>query len=240
MNSENVYKLVAPYYDRVYSWVDFKSQAQSVDRIIRKHSRSGGNSLLEVACGTGRVAEALKRRYAIVATDINREMLNVAKKQVTGVTFRQADMVNLDLGKTFDAVICLGSSIGYVMTITRLRKTLSNFEKHLKQGGVLIIEPWFSKKMYKPGTPSLTTYRDNDITIARSGVGEIAGNCSVLEFHYLIASRNKKVVHCIDRHEMGLFEHATILSILKQLGLRAQYLKKWLDRDRGLFIATKS
>jgi hypothetical protein len=127
-----------------------------------------------------------------------------------------------------------------VKTISRLRRTLLNFERHLKPGGVLIFEPWFTKKTWKVGVPRVTTYSDKNIAIARSAVSKINRSCSVLEFHYLVALRGGTVKHFSDRHEMGLFDHGTTLSILRQIGLKAYFRRKWLTRDRGLFVATKS
>jgi len=79
-------------------------------------------------------------------------------------------MVSLHLNKKFDIITCLFSSIGYVKTYANLEKSMNSFAKHLKTGGVVIIEPWFTTKTYKTGTPHLTTYEDNDLKIARAVV----------------------------------------------------------------------
>jgi UDP-N-acetyl-D-mannosaminuronate dehydrogenase len=33
--------------------------------------------------------------------------------------------------------------------LKNLEKTMKSFAKHLKKGGVVIIEPWFTKSIYK-------------------------------------------------------------------------------------------
>ncbi len=59
-------------------------------------------------------------------------------------------MLDFELGKQFDVVTCLFSSIGYVQTVPNLRRAIQNMSDHLKPGGVLMIEPWFSRTQFLP------------------------------------------------------------------------------------------
>src|SRR5579871_4692488 len=116
MREPAIYKDMAQYYDRIYSWKNYGREVVAIKRLIRKYKRSNGKDLLEVACGTGGHAKYLKDDFRVVATDINNRMLAIARKNVAGVTFRRADMTRLDLGREFDVIICLFSSIGYLKT----------------------------------------------------------------------------------------------------------------------------
>ena len=88
-------------------------------------------------------------------------------------------------------VVCLFSSIGYVKNYPNLKKTIKNFVKHIKKGGVVVIGPWVNKKTYNVGTPHMITYEDKDIKIARLSVSKIRGNISIVDMHYLVAEKNK-------------------------------------------------
>jgi hypothetical protein len=167
-------------------------------------------------------------------------MLRIARRRCKGVAFARADMVNLDLGRQFDVVLCLFSSIGYVRTRARLKKTLTNFARHLKVGGVVIIEPWWSKADYKVGAITMSTAGDDNVKIARQSVSKVRGNVSVMDLHYLIAERNKGVTHHVDRHELGLFERSDMLDLMRQAGLQAYFLEQGLMRGRGLYIGVKA
>lgn len=153
-----------------------------------------------------------------------------------GVAFERADMTKLNLGQEFDVITCLFSSIGYVKTYSKLKATIQSFAKHLKTGGVLIIEPWFTKRAYRIGSSHMTTYGGKDVKIARLNVSKIRGNVSVMDMDYLIAERDKDVKHFVDRHELGLFEVDKTLRIMKDAGLQARFLKNGLMRRRGLLI----
>jgi len=164
--------------------------------------------------------------------DLNQGILDVAKKNFKNVVFKKADMINFNLNKKFDVITCLFSSIGYVKTYQNLEKTMKNFAKHLKTGGVVIIEPWFAKSAYKAGSVHMTTYENKDLKIARLSVSKVKGNVSINNMHYLIGERNKEVKHFIDRHEMGLFEIDKTLQFMKQAGIKSAFLKNGLMKDR--------
>jgi len=239
MEKQLLYKNLAKYYDLIYSFKDYKKEAEVVRQLIKKYKKSKGKNLLEVACGTGKHIQYLKSDFSCTATDINEGMLKVARKNVKGVVFKKADMTKLNLGKEFDVIICLFSSIGYVRTYANLKKTIDNFAKHLKPGGVVIIEPWLPRSVYKVGLPHMDTYDGEDIKIARSNVSDARGNISILDMHYQIAEKNKEVEHFVDRHELGMFDEKKFIEFMRKGGFDAKYLKGGLLKDRGLYVGVK-
>src|SRR5262249_39334293 len=116
MNRQTIFKSLAKHYDLLYSWKDYKKEVGTIRELIRIHKQSPGNDLLEVACGTGKHAELFQSDFSIVATDLNEDMLRIARARRKRVSFVRADMASLDLGRQFDVVLCLFSSIGYVRT----------------------------------------------------------------------------------------------------------------------------
>ena len=79
-------------------------------------------TLLDVACGTGRHLEYFVREASCVGLDIEPGLLAVAGRRCPGVELVPGDMTDFELGRTFDAVTCLFSSIGYVRTVEGLRR----------------------------------------------------------------------------------------------------------------------
>ena len=88
MKNQTIYKDLARYYDLVYSCKDYRTEALKIKRFISKYKKSKGGDLLEVACGTGRHTQYLKDSFKVLATDINSGMLEVARKNIKGVTFK--------------------------------------------------------------------------------------------------------------------------------------------------------
>ncbi|NVM18686.1 MAG: class I SAM-dependent methyltransferase [Candidatus Lokiarchaeota archaeon] len=234
-----MYKELAEYYDMIYHWKDYKAEANIIKELIKKYKKSDENYLLDVGCGTGVHLKYFKDDYSCTGIDINDEMVKVAKSKIKNVIFKQGDMIDFDLNTEFDVILCLFSSIGYVKTYTNLEKTIMNFANHLKKGGLLIIEPWFTKSAFWVGVPGMTTYDGDDVKIARLNTTKVEGDLSIMEMHYLIAEKNEDIKHLIDIHELGLFEHDKTLEFMKQANFKSDYLKDGLMRDRGLFFGVK-
>jgi len=235
-----MYKELARYYDLIYMWKDYKIESKRIRDIIRKYKKSDSNSLLEVACGTGRHLEYLRRGFSCTGLDLNEEMLKLARKRLSGVKLIRGNMIDFRLGSKFDVVTCLFSSIGYVKTYENLEKTLRNFSKHLRVGGIVIIEPWFTKAEYKVGTPHMTVYQGKDIKIARANVSIAKNGVSILEMHHLIAEKGKEMKHFVSVEELGMFETPKTLQLMRRAGFDAKFIKgmAW-DERRGIFVGVK-
>jgi len=239
MSKQMLHNKLAKYYDRVYSFKDYLDEAVRLQNLIIKYLESGGNSLLDVGCGTGLHLKHLKDDFLCTGVDISNSMLKIARKNVKGVSFKEADMKTLRLGKQFDVIVCLLSSIGYVKTAVSLEKTIQNFSKHLKKGGLALIEPSHAKSFYVSGEPRIATYNGKDAKIARVNFTKIRQATAVLNMHIVITERGKDAKYSMDRHELGLFGINNTLRIMKAAGLKSKYLKNGLMAGRELFVGIK-
>lgn len=239
MESQLLYRDLAPYYDLIYAAKDYKNEAMYIKDLISQYKTSTGNDLLDVACGTGNHLNQLKNEFSCTGVDINQEILHIAQKNVTGVTFIKGDMTTVDLNKKFDVVLCLFSSIGYARTYEKLRKTLFNFAAHTKSGGVVIVEPWLTKADFSQGLPHMTVYDGEDIKIARLSTSRIQNNISIIDMHYLIAEKDKEIKYVAEQHELGLFDIDKTLTYMGEAKLKAEFLEKGLTGERGILVGVK-
>jgi len=240
MEKQALYRDLARYYDLIYSWKDYEKEVSALKELFAEHRRSPGTRLLDVGCGTGHHVRLLRDEYECAGLDISEAILEVARENVEGVEFIQADMTSFDLGKKFDIITSLFSSIGYVKTIENLEKTFRCFAAHLVEGGAVFVEPWVTKEAYSVGGAYMTTYDGEDVKIARLNVSEVDGDVSVMDMHYLIAERDKGVKHYVDRHELGLFEVDKTLRIMEEAGLESRFMAEGLMLGRGLYIGIKT
>ena len=239
MYQQILHSKLAKYYDRLYSFKDYLDEAVKLQNLIIKYLESGGNSLLDVACGTGLHLKYLKDDFSCTGVDISKSMLKIARKNAKGVIFKEADMKNLRLGKQFDVILCLLSSIGYVKTAAGLEKTIQNFSKHLKEGGLALIEPSYAKSAYVSGEPRVTSYDGKEVKIARINCTNFRQTTAVLNMHLLIAEKGKDAKYFLDKHELGLFGINKTLKIMKEVGLKSKYLKNGLMLGREIFVGIK-
>lgn len=230
----------AQYYDEIHASMDkdYAAEVARAHKFIRKHKKSEGKLLLDVACGTGAHASLFHKYYHIEGLDLDSEMLTVARTKHPKIRFHQGDMTDFDLGYSFDVIVCLFSSIGYVKTRTRLHKTVRTMNRHLLPGGVLLIEPWFTPKQWHPGRVFATQVYKPNLKIIRMGRSGQKGKISLLEFQYLIGTP-KGIEHLTEMHELGLFTHREYLDAFKAAGLKVIHDRQGLD-GRGLYIGIKS
>ncbi len=98
----------------------------------------GPRSVLDAGCGTGRVAIELARRgLDVVGTDLDQDMIDVARAKAPGLTWVHADLIELDLAHRFDAVVLAGNVIPYVARDRRQAAVVA-CAQHLTPEGRLI------------------------------------------------------------------------------------------------------
>ncbi|MFL5758905.1 MAG: class I SAM-dependent DNA methyltransferase [Thermomicrobiales bacterium] len=230
-----VYTDSASIYDAIYgSRFDAAASARKVCELIGKQKQSAGASLLDVACGTGRHLVHLRDHYAVEGLDVSPEMVEIARAKLPGISIHVADMVEFDLGRRFDVILCLGSSIGYVKTMSRLRRTLKNFARHLHPGGLLLVEPWIAPDAWENGRVAVDASDEPNLKIARVLVSGLSGRVSTLDIHHLVA-RGTTVDTFVEHHEFGLFTREDTMAAFRNAGFTVEHDPVGLS-GRGLYI----
>jgi ubiquinone/menaquinone biosynthesis C-methylase UbiE len=134
---------IPEYYDRHLGPMFFEPYARDLAGRVRVPD---GGTVLEVACGTGRVTRLLRERLPesvrMTATDLNEAMLDYARKQFPegpGLTWRQADAAALPFPDgSFDAVVC---QFGY-MFVPDKETAMREARRVLRSGGALLFNVW--------------------------------------------------------------------------------------------------
>lgn len=238
IRSETLFTKTAHYYDKIYSAKDYTAEVEILRELIRDHCRSQGSQLLDVACGTGRHVELLREHFEVEGLDLSHELLEMARQRNPGVVFYCKDMMHFDLGRRYDVVTCLFSSIGYVKTMNNLERAVACMRRHLKPGGVLIVEPWFTPESWKPGTVHALFIDEPGLKIARINTSYAEDRRSYFDLHYLIGT-NEKTEHFVERHELGLFTNQEMEEAIVKSGLEVIYDEQGLT-GRGLFVGKQA
>jgi ubiquinone/menaquinone biosynthesis C-methylase UbiE len=234
-----LYRDLAKYYDLQYSWKNTPGEVRRLEEIVRRFGRSDGRSWLDVACGTGRHLERLRRRHDCMGVDSSAEMLRVARRRLPGVGLVRADMRAFSLGRQFDVVSCLFSAIGHLESERDLVRTFARFAAHLKPGGVAIVEPWIPPSQARPGHVHLTTYEDRRVTLVRLAYSTIRGRWTVIRYFHLIGipGRGIRFLEEVDRGLM--VDREGLQRLMRSAGLTPHFLARGFTRGRGLLIGVK-
>lgn len=137
------YRAIAEHYD-AFSRPDWNANAREFfDRLF--HRRGPVGDVLDVACGTFRMdLDLIRRGYRVVGRDLSPDMVRVGRR-----TLRRArvhadlavgDMRTLQLRRTFDAVLCVGTAFNYLVEPADVRRALKTFRGHVHPGGLLVLD----------------------------------------------------------------------------------------------------
>ncbi len=140
-----MYDAWADVYDAVYAYV-----GDDLPYYVREALRTGG-PVLELGCGTGRVAIALARAGVdVVGVDFSPRMLEAARRNLEGagalpgtVTLVEADMRGFEpeqVGGPFRLALIPFRGFLSLLTVPDQISTLQNVRRHLTPDGELIID----------------------------------------------------------------------------------------------------
>ena len=95
-------------------------------------------SVLDAGCGTGRVGIELARRgIEVVGVDLDETMLDAARAKAPELTWITADLVDVDLGRTFDVVVMPGNVMIFLAPGSE-PTVIANMARHVSSTGRLI------------------------------------------------------------------------------------------------------
>lgn len=134
-------------YDLLYRDKDYASEARWVDELLRREGVRPPGPLLDLGCGTGVHARALAALgWEVTGVDLSADMVALARERTPaamgGVTFFQGAAAEVELGRTFGAVVSLFHVASYQAAPGELERMLANLARHLAPGGAAVFDFW--------------------------------------------------------------------------------------------------
>ncbi len=100
-------------------------------------------AVLDIGCGTGRLAVDLARRgHRVTGADPSPGMLDIARRRTGGeqVAWVEAGAAGLALTQRFDLIVMMGHAFQVLLVDADVRAALANLRRHLAPGGRLAFE----------------------------------------------------------------------------------------------------
>ncbi|CEK19989.1 class I SAM-dependent DNA methyltransferase [Chthonomonas calidirosea] len=145
MSEQSAFQPLAPLYDTLMQGVPYEEWARYLQRLLQER-QAHPKRALDLACGTGNVAEQLHAMgMEVVGVDISPAMIEEAKRKAAQrqlpIRYYVQDAAELDLPEApFELCVSLFDSLNYIIEPKRLAQAFQRVANHLAAGGLFIFD----------------------------------------------------------------------------------------------------
>ncbi|MGG1628843.1 class I SAM-dependent DNA methyltransferase [Rossellomorea sp. NRS-1567] len=138
------YERFAYVYDYLMQDVPYDGWLEFVNKQAKAYSIQG-DSVLDIACGTGELSLRLVRDgYDVTGVDLSQDMLMVAQEKALEMNVKlnlfQQDMSKLDSLGEYDLITIFCDSLNYLEDEKDVENTFKSVYAHLKQDGLFLFD----------------------------------------------------------------------------------------------------
>ncbi|MEV4315439.1 class I SAM-dependent methyltransferase [Actinocrispum sp. NPDC049592] len=223
MRAEIFGSLHAQWYDRWHAGKDYQSEVDQLVAVFTEHGRV--SSVMDMGCGTGRHLEKLAEAgYVVVGVDRSPGMVAQARRRLqpyAGASVVQADLLEVRLGSTFEAVIMMFSVFGYLGTTGELLGALGTARRHLRPGGLLVLDVLDGGAVLSNGPRGgFTAMTDGTQSLLRATTGRVHPDEQVYEMgvHLWLIDGDRLVDQDTETHSLRFFLPRELELILEVAG----------------------
>lgn len=142
--TSGAFELVAEEYDRLMRGVGYPMWVSYYLLLLATRGFKP-KRLLDIACGTGTMAEMLRKEgFHVTGVDISPAMIEVARKKAAKKRsenrFEVGDARDFDLGETFDAAYSWFDSLNNILQPEGLLSAFRRAHAHIRPGGSWIFD----------------------------------------------------------------------------------------------------
>lgn len=224
------YDSIAPFYD-----IEHAQFGEDLD-MYRNYAELCGGSILELACGSGRLLLPLAGAgYTLTGVDTSAAMLELARQALAkaGLSARcrlvQQDMCQFELPEKFRlAAIALGS-FGHIITRVRQQQALAAIRRHLSTGATFILDLSNNDARYMEHLSGQILHRGTWQRQDGSYVTHFLTSASSTTHHlldlthfYEVYRQGEAVQRTLSQTSLYLFERSEAELLLEQAGFRVK------------------
>jgi SAM-dependent methyltransferase len=229
----------AEYYDLLYADKPYRAEAEYIARLIARFSSCAARPerILDLACGTGRhCLELAALGYVVEGSDasagmIRRAALAAAEQRSEVRFYNHSFQESQRIGKSYDVVVSLFSSIGYLTTHSELMTSLQNINSLLAPQGLFIFDFWNGNAVIKDYSPiKVLQKRTGDhklIRISRTGL-DIEQQLAKIDFQFICLESNVKQHEFTEQHAVRYFFFKEIEAYLDICGFNLLYRSRFM------------
>ncbi|ANZ58260.1 SAM-dependent methyltransferase [Fructilactobacillus lindneri] len=243
-----IYSKFATFYDELFDNQLYKRWFSFVANNVKSDA-----SLLDLACGTGRLLVILKQEhYQVVGADLSDDMLTIAQMHLSEKDFFdteliQANMLDLNGLTNFDDIMCFDDSICYLNNIDEVQEMFSQVHEHLNKGGKFlfdVITPYQTDIKY-PGY--MYNFHDQDhafmwTTYTGEQIHSVEHDLSFFEYNEKINAYDEySETHKERTYELTEYKNALKLAGFNNIKVTSDFGEQKIDdkTTRWFFVCEK-
>lgn len=140
----NEYGALGRFYDRLLT-DDTAQRAEYLLALLQRFCPEKPRTLLDLACGSGRVTRELALRgLDMVGVDLSEEMLMLARERCAGIApevlLLCQDMREVDLNDTVDAAVCVLDGMSHLCRTEDIAAVLQRLRLFVAPGGCFVFD----------------------------------------------------------------------------------------------------
>ncbi|MBP3592265.1 MAG: class I SAM-dependent methyltransferase [Clostridia bacterium] len=142
-----IYDLLADFYDRINSEIDYDAWASFIEQIFDREMKSRPNLVMDLGCGTGKMTLALaKKGYDMTGIDYSVNMLGRAREAAAEAGLSERilwlcqDMRRFELYGTMGAIVSCLDTINHLTKEKDLSSVFSLVHNYLDPDGLFIFD----------------------------------------------------------------------------------------------------
>lgn len=147
-----MYNVLAKHYDEMQGNVPALISEWVIATV--SPAVTDGYSVLELGCGTGSVLAELPDSWRKTGVDISDDMLAFARVKLPAARLLEGDMLTLELGRTYDLVLCVFDTINHFLCREHWQKVFDVAARHLNPGGMFLFDMHTTSRMLSMPTES--------------------------------------------------------------------------------------
>lgn len=214
-------------YDKLTENVNYSHLADYIEKIFKKYLDNKPELILDLACGTGSMANILSDRgYDMIGVDSSYDMLNVAmeKRGDRNILYLNQDAGEFELYGTVDAIVCLQDSINYITDEDSIDGLFWGADNYLNPGGLFIFDANTLYKFENVLSNNTLTYDDDKIFY--SWENEYIPEDSLHNMYLTFFVKEDDVYHRFDEHHVQRYYSEEFLD---------RYIHKYGFEKLGVF-----
>ena len=136
------YRDFARVYDEFMEQTPYDEWLLNILNIFKEYKIDKDAQVLDLGCGTGKMARKLAREgYQVTAVDNSMDMLEIAASEEDDhILYVLQDMVSLELPQQVDAAVSICDCMNYILEEEDLKEAFRRVREFLKEDGVFVFD----------------------------------------------------------------------------------------------------